>query len=162
MKKTLFLLAAAVLVASCGAKVRDIKVGDGMPAFTLADTVTSRSLLGRPSLVVFFATWCPGCQAELPYIQEFYEKYGESGKIAIVGFAREQTSADVEVLWQQQAFTFPAYADPGRKIYALFAEKTIPRCYLFDASGKLAYKFEGYSPEQTEVLRKAVEQAASL
>ncbi|MDR1022864.1 MAG: TlpA family protein disulfide reductase [Prevotellaceae bacterium] len=162
MKKTLFLLAVAALAASCSAKVRDIKVGDGMPAFSLADTVTSQSLLGRPSLVVFFATWCPGCQAELPSIQELYEKYGESGKIAIVGFAREQTSADVDSLWRQRAFTFPAYADTERKIYALFAEKNIPRCYLFDASGKLAYKFEGYSPEQVKVLLKAVEQTVSL
>jgi thiol-disulfide isomerase/thioredoxin len=161
MKKALFSLAVAALLASCGAKIQDVKVGDSMPAFNLTDAISSQSLLGRPSLIVFFATWCPGCQAELPYIQELYEKYGESGKIAIAGFAREQTSADVDSLWQQQAFTFPAYADPERKIYALFAEKTIPRCYLFDASGKLAYKSEGYSPEQVEELLAAVEQAVS-
>jgi thiol-disulfide isomerase/thioredoxin len=137
-----------------------------MPVFDLTTTTTSQSLLGKPSLIVFFATWCSGCQSELPRIQELYEKYGASGeiagKIAIVAFAREQTSADVDTLWRQQAFTFPAYADPQRKVYAMFAEKTIPRCYLFDASGRLAYKSEGYSPEQVDELFKAVEQVTSL
>ncbi|MDR0414408.1 MAG: TlpA family protein disulfide reductase [Prevotellaceae bacterium] len=161
MKRTLFSLAVAALVASCGGKVLSVEVGDKMPAFDMTATATSQSLLGRPSLVVFFATWCPGCQAELPYVQQLYEKYGESGKMAIVAFAREQTSADVDTLWQQQAFTFPAYADPGRKIYSLFAEKIIPRCYLFDGSGKLAYKSEGYSPEQVTELFEAVEQMLS-
>jgi thiol-disulfide isomerase/thioredoxin len=133
-----------------------------MPAFNVTETATSQSLLGRPSLIVFFATWCPGCQMELPHVQALYEKYGKSGKIAIVGFAREQTSADVDSLWQQQAFTFPAYPDPQREIYALFAKQTIPRCYLFDASGKLVYKSAGYSPEEVSELLKAVEQIATL
>jgi hypothetical protein len=99
---------------------------------------------------------------ELPHVQALYEKYGKSGKMAIVGFAREQTAADVDTLWQQQAFTFPAYSDPQREVYALFAKQTIPRCYLFDASGKLVYKSEGYAPEQVSELLSAVEQIAPL
>ncbi|MDR2814908.1 MAG: TlpA family protein disulfide reductase [Prevotellaceae bacterium] len=162
MKNVLFCAAVAALMASCTARTKNLEAGDDMPAFNVTDTTTSRDLLGKPSLIVFFATWCPGCQSELPHVQALYEKYGKSGKMAIIGFAREQISADVDSLWQQQSFTFPAYPDPQREVYALFAEQTIPRCYLFDASAKLVYKSEGYSPEQADELLKAVEQVASL
>ncbi|MDR3365585.1 MAG: TlpA family protein disulfide reductase [Prevotellaceae bacterium] len=161
MRNVLFWIAAAVVAGSCAARTGNLEVGDEMPAFGVADTATSRSFLGKPSLIVFFATWCPGCQMELPQVQALYEKYGKSGKVAVAGFAREQTSAEVDSLWQQQAFTFPAYPDPQREIYALFAQKTIPRCYLFDASGKLVYKSEGYSPEQVSELLQAVEQVTT-
>lgn len=161
MKNILLWVAAAALAASCAARKNNLEVGDALPELSVADTLTSLSLRGKPILIVFFATWCPGCQMELPHVQALYEKYGKSGKIAIAGFAREQTSANVDSMWQQEAFTFPAYPDPERKIYALFAEKTIPRCYLFDASAKLVYKSEGYSIEQADELRKAVEQIAA-
>ncbi|MDR0711756.1 MAG: TlpA family protein disulfide reductase [Prevotellaceae bacterium] len=162
MRNILLWIAAAALTASCADRTENIEVGDTMPAFNVTDMIASQSLLGKPSLIVFFATWCPGCQMELPHVQALYEKYDESKKIAIVGFAREQTSADIDSLWQQEAFTFPAYPDPERKIYSLFAKKTIPRCYLFDASAKLVYKSEGYSPEQADELFQAVEQVAPL
>jgi thiol-disulfide isomerase/thioredoxin len=161
MRNVLLWVAAAALAASCAARKANLEAGDGMPTFNVTDTLTSRSLLGKPSLIVFFATWCPGCLAELPHVQALYEKYGKSGKIAITGFAREQTSADVDSLWRQEAFTFPAFPDPERKVYALFARKTIPRCYLFDASATLVYKSEGYSPEQVAELLSAVEQVAA-
>ena len=40
--------------------------------------------------------------------------------------------------------------------------KQPPRCYLFDASAKLVYKSEGYSPEQVAELINAVEQIAAF
>ncbi|MDR0566621.1 MAG: TlpA family protein disulfide reductase [Prevotellaceae bacterium] len=162
MKNVLLLIAAGALAASCTARKANLEVGDSLPAFSVTGATTSSGLLGKPSLIVLFATWCPGCQMELPQVQALYEKYGKTGKVAIVGFAREQTAAEVDSLWRQEAFTFPAYPDPERKIYALFAEKTIPRCYLFDASAKLVYKSEGYSPEQVAELINAVEQIAAF
>ena len=39
---------------------------------------------GKPVLVVFWATWCPACVKETPYIKDYYERFHDEG-LEIVG-----------------------------------------------------------------------------
>ena len=48
-----------------------IQVGDKVPDFSVIDeeskSVEFPAILeGKPALIVFFATWCPNCQEEMP------------------------------------------------------------------------------------------------
>lgn len=43
-------------------------------------------LRGRPILVTFWATTCPGCLEEMPHLVELYEEYSQRG-LEIIGIA---------------------------------------------------------------------------
>jgi thioredoxin-related protein len=69
---------------------------------------------------------------------------------------REHTDADLQKYNERKKFTFPLYPDPKREVFSLFAEKSIPRTYLFGKDGKLIYSSMGYSPDEFQKLMEAI------
>jgi hypothetical protein len=51
------------------------------------------------------------------------------------------------------------YPDPKREVYSLFAEKTIPRVYLFGKDGKLLHSSIGYKKEDFDHMMETIENA---
>jgi peroxiredoxin len=53
------------------------------PPFSLQDTngnlYSSSQLAGKPTVINFFATWCPPCREEIPGFVEVYNKHKEKG-----------------------------------------------------------------------------------
>src|SRR5690625_3123196 len=62
---------------------RDVKPQEGFaaPDFTLqslsGETVQLYENNGKPSLINFWASWCPPCKVEMPDLQEAYDTYGD-------------------------------------------------------------------------------------
>ncbi|MBI4773144.1 MAG: TlpA family protein disulfide reductase [Deltaproteobacteria bacterium] len=71
----LFLIVAAVMSGSL-ANAADIT---GTLNFTLSDVngkeVTLSDYLGKPIIIVFWATYCPTCKEEIPDLVSFYNKH---------------------------------------------------------------------------------------
>lgn len=57
--------------------------GSTAPNFSLKDisgnVVNSSRFAGKPTVINFFATWCPPCQEEIPGFVEVYNKYKDRG-----------------------------------------------------------------------------------
>ncbi|MGB7972303.1 MAG: TlpA disulfide reductase family protein [Candidatus Deferrimicrobiaceae bacterium] len=57
--------------------------GSVAPAFSLRDVngniVLSSHFLGKPTVINFFATWCPPCVEEIPGFVDVYNKYKDRG-----------------------------------------------------------------------------------
>jgi cytochrome c biogenesis protein CcmG, thiol:disulfide interchange protein DsbE len=64
--------------------------GRSAPPFTLYDIhgnrVSSEQFLGKPTVINFFATWCPSCREETPGFVEVYNKYRTRG-LELVGIS---------------------------------------------------------------------------
>jgi thiol-disulfide isomerase/thioredoxin len=71
--------------------------GKAAPAFTLVDLqgkkVSLKDYKGRPVLVNFWATWCSPCKLEMPWFEEFRQKYAAQG-FEILGIAEDDAGKD--------------------------------------------------------------------
>jgi len=60
------------------------------PPFSLADVngnrVDSSQFSGKPTVINFFATWCPPCREEIPGFVAVYDKYRDRG-LELVGIS---------------------------------------------------------------------------
>lgn len=153
------LLCMAVFV-----QAQELKKGDAMPTFELDSKVYGKvkpaDLKGKVVLVSLFATWCGPCQLELAEVQStLWPKYKDNKNFTMLVIGREHTDEQLTKYNERKKFTFPLYPDPKREVFSKFAEKSIPRAYLFGKDGKLIYSSIGYTKEEYQHLLKAIEEA---
>lgn len=93
--------------------------------------------------VVFLAVWsptCEHCKAELPYLQELYEKIeGEDIAFATVAVGEEDLTID---LVAEMGLTFPVYTSVGERP-AAYSGTGVPATYILSPEGKIAYRHVG-------------------
>ena len=162
MKKLMML--CLMLVAVITMQAQELKVGDALPKFELKSSVYGdvkpADLKGKVVLVSLFATWCGPCQKELAEVQStLWPKYKDNKDFVMLVIGREHTDEDLQKYNERKKFTFPLYPDPKREVFSLFAEKSIPRAYLFGKDGKLIYSSVGYTAEEFQKLMKTIESA---
>jgi peroxiredoxin len=136
-----------------------LKVGSDMPDFTLKSidgkTVTSDDLYGKVVLINFFATWCPPCNTELPFVEnDIWAKYKNTKDFVLLIVDREEALDKVAPFVEKKKFTMPFYLDEKKVVYNLFATRFIPRNYLFDKESRLVLNSMGYNKDEFETLKK--------
>ncbi|MBR5541252.1 MAG: TlpA family protein disulfide reductase [Bacteroides sp.] len=162
MKKIVCML--TMLVMTLMVQAQELKIGDTLPEFQLNSLVYGdikpADLKGKVVLVSLFATWCGPCQKELAEVQStLWPKYKDNKNFVMLVIGREHTDEDLQKYNERKKFTFPLYPDPKREVFSLFAEKSIPRAYLFGKDGKLLYSSIGYTAEEFQKLMKIIETA---
>lgn len=120
--------------------------GRQMPVFrvkTFENTIISnQSLVGRPYLVAFSATWCIPCHENLPAVIQLYNKYKASG-LRVVYFNLD----DNRLAWKKEIEKYHMSwinVSEGVKFQASRIAKTfnidhIPVYILADGFGKILY-----------------------
>jgi peroxiredoxin len=77
-----------ILVFSIGT-LQAAQVGDKAPSFKVEDVngkvVDLASFKGKKAVwLVFWATWCPNCEEEIPALKKLYEKYSDKVELIAV------------------------------------------------------------------------------
>lgn len=140
---------------------------DGTPPFSGTDIssgapVALDDFRGRPTLVVFWAHWCPFCQRELPTVQEIWADAGERFNVvtASVEIGRQAATvdyADPATFVRTTGMTMPSVADTSGRLQSAWKVTSFPTMFVLDADGNVVDAFEGARPraEITAALERA-------
>jgi peroxiredoxin len=121
--------------------------------FTLKDlsgrNVSLDSFKGRVVLLVFFTTWCPSCQDEIPQIEAINQKYN-SREFTVLGVNRRESHNDVSMFASANKLTFTILLDENAVVTKKFQVRIIPRIFILDKSGKIVFTSQYLPMEQIE------------
>lgn len=127
------------------------ELGSTLPSFELPDTVSgnrvsSDSLLGKPSVVIFICNHCPYVKHIRSALADFGRFCQERG-VAMVGISSNDVVAypdDSPELMKAEAleagYVFPYLFDESQAVARAFDAACTPDLYIYDAMGKLAYR----------------------
>lgn len=137
------------------------EVGFLAPDFTLTNEsgqdVTLSQFKGKPVFINLWASWCPPCKEEMPYIQEAYTKY----KDQVVFLGINETGADNKEeaidFMKSNNYEMPILFDYDLAISNIYRANTIPTSFFIDKEGVIKVKHRGaMSYEQIESYIKTV------
>ena len=91
----------------------------------------------------FWATWCPPCKAEMPDIQELYEKYSDENSdvvvlgIAAPGVGNEKSEEEIIAFLEENGYNYPVLMDEGGRYFRLLGIMSYPTTYMITKEGKI-------------------------
>lgn len=98
---------------------------------------------GKWVLIDFWATWCPPCRAEIPYLKKAYEEFAEKGFV-IYGVSLDNDAEGWKNFIAQQQMNWPnviavseGQNDPVVEEYGI---RSIPANFLISPDGKIVAK----------------------
>jgi thiol-disulfide isomerase/thioredoxin len=137
-------LALLALLIFGTASAHAVEQGQPAPPFQGTDfsgnEVSFPSVIdGKPSIMIFWATWCPYCKAFMPYLGRIQRDYGHD-KINIVAInAKERGEGDPAAYVEMLGFPVIGVAD-GDAIAETYSVKYIPGLMIVDGNGTIAWK----------------------
>ena len=138
--------------------------GDALPEVHFTPIEEGQDLRIQPGnilLLNFFIIPCNHCKHMLEYLQEeVWPEFQEGGRL-MLAVGRGHTPQEVLEFRDRGNYILPFAADPDRKNYDLFAERKVPRNYLFDSYGKLVYQTRGFDLDQMSTLRFVLQDLTS-
>jgi len=123
-----------------------------VPDFTMTDAnatpVTLSSLKGKPTIINFWATWCPPCREELDSFQKMYDQYGADVHFVMLNILTQgDTVASVKQFCTDKGYTFPVYFDEEGEGLSMFGVTGIPQTVFLDTQGLSYGTVVGGMPE---------------
>jgi thiol-disulfide isomerase/thioredoxin len=103
---------------------------------------------GKPIFLNFWATWCPPCNAELPYIVETIE---ESKADVVFLLVTSESPEKVEAFLTRKQLDIPVYFMhnyPGSELEA----PALPTTFVIDADGRVIHRSKGMRKWSAEEL----------
>jgi len=139
------LILLAILTFS-GTIAHAVEQGDVAPEWTGKDfsgnEVSFPSVIdGKPTVLIFWATWCPYCNAFMPYLGQIQKDYGE-GKINVIAInAKERGIGDPAAYVEKLDFKVIDVAE-GDDIAEKYSVRFIPGLMIVDGDGIFAWERE--------------------
>lgn len=106
------------------------------------------SMRGKVIFLNFWASWCPPCRAEMPTIQNLYEKLKGNNNIAFVMISLDDNAEKAKKFINEKGYTFPTYFPAGR-MPQMYNSGTIPSTFIISPQGKIVSKEIGMADYNT-------------
>jgi peroxiredoxin len=136
------------------------------PDFELEDANEKRvklsNLQGKVVLVNFWATWCEGCQMEIPSFIEFAKDYANRG-LVVVGVAMDDDGWKSVKPWIKQKKVNYDMVIGNERLAKQYGLEAMPLTVLVDRAGKIADAHPGIvdKAETEQKIRKLLQEAST-
>lgn len=108
---------------------------------------------GRAAAVVFWASWCDGCEHEAKALERFSESTAGRGRIAGVDWSDGLSGA--RSFLRRYAWTFPNARDAEGTVGNAFGITDLPTTFVLDSSGHIRAALRGPQDERSLALALA-------
>ena len=108
-------------------------------SFTLSEALKEKDLV----VINLWATWCPPCEMEFPYLQKAYEQYQD--RVALIALSTDpsDTTEKLTKYAEEHGLTFPIGNDSGVGLSDAFNVTGIPTTVAVDRFGNAALAESG-------------------
>ncbi len=125
-------------------------------AFILSDY----SKNNKPTLIIFWATWCKPCVQELNNIAFEYDDWLESASfnLVLVSIDDARSASSVKSIVKGRRWPFIVVTDSNQELKRSMNVTDIPHYLIFKKDGSLHEQHTGYLPgDEEEMLDKLIE-----
>jgi peroxiredoxin len=104
----------------------------------------NKLIAGKPTLLIFWATWCPACRAEVPDFAGAYHRYASKGlQVLAVDVGYNDPIEEVRQFARARALPYTVLYDETQAAVRAFGVQGTPTVLLLDASGAVIHR--GYA-----------------
>ena len=146
----LIILTWALLGTGCSEPL-GAQVGEPAPNFKLENLdgqfISLSDLKGKPVLLNFWATWCPPCRAEMPYLQQIYEEWSGKG-LVVLAINIGDSHSEAKRFLQTNSLSLPVLLDTKKNVARKYNITAIPTTFFIDSDGIIRQKIIGAFPSK--------------
>lgn len=124
-----------------------VAVGTTAPAFDAVDLAgASQSLAankGHTVLLQFWASWCPHCRSDVPYMKELATTYEKKG-VKVLTVSVDQELDKLQAFLEKEQLPYPViHSATSPELPARYEMQGIPGYYLISATGTIMKVWRG-------------------
>lgn len=140
--KDLIVIGFVVLLAALLGYLWLAPAGQAAPQAAFKDLqgneFTLQQLRGKPVVINFWATTCPGCVLEIPALLELSKKYAAEN-LVVIGVAMDyDPESQVREMVRQKKMTYPVVLDTRGELARAFGQVTLtPTTFFIDKKGNI-------------------------
>lgn len=120
------------------------------------DTLNTEQLKGKIIFINYWATWCPPCLAEMPSLQNLYNKYRNDPRyVFVMADADGNLQRSIPFLAKKN-MDLPVYRPLGEPDPDLY-KGTLPTTIVLDTAGRVLISHSGVGKYDTEKFYKMLD-----
>jgi len=129
------------------------------PDFTLTtfkgNTISLKSLKGKPVVINFWASWCPPCRFEAPLLEGIWRAYRNRG-VVFLGVDLQDREKDALSYIREFNITYPNGPDLTGEISINYGVSGLPVTFFVSRKGEIVRRWVG--AVEKEMLVSAIEE----
>ena len=106
-------------------------------------TIYLQQQKGKVVFINFWATWCPPCLAEMPTVNEFYQKVKKDSNIVFLTVDVDNRLNNSSAFMKNQGYQMPVYGGNLDALPSTFYSGTIPTTLVIDKRGLVVFNHAG-------------------